>query len=60
MGGREGERGEGREGRGEREKGGSRYLYIITINYKRKILYHSVFVILYIYKYVGLLRTSLN
>ena len=47
---------------GRRERGGNKEdmdLYIYH-NYKRTILYHSAYIILYInYKYVGILRTSL-
>ena len=53
----------GTEGRGERGgKKEDRDLYIYHNNYyKRTILYHSAYIILYInYKYVGILRTSLD
>ena len=66
-GGEEGQGGEkgGRMGGtdGRRERGGKKEdmdLYIYH-NYKRTILYHSAYIILYInYKYVGILRTSLD
>ena len=65
-GGEEGEGGRkegGCEGRREGGRGEGRNKIGIYIyhNYKRTILYHSAYIILYInYKYVGLLRTSLD
>ena len=49
----------GTEGRG-RGEGRNKIGIYIHHNYKRTILYHSAYIILYINdKYVGLLRTSL-
>ena len=61
--GRKGREGEGREDGRDGGKGEGRNKIGIYIyhNYKRTILYHSAYIILDInYKYVGLLRTSLD
>ena len=57
--GRKGREGDGRDGgKGEGRNKIGIYIYH---NYKRTILYHSAYTILDInYKYVGLLRTSLD